>query len=438
MKRKNRAILAICACLLLLVSWAIVIKSKSPIEKQSDLMKKADALMMDGIYVRAVPLLEEAAGYKTKNTQIAQEQLKKAYLALLETRGYRKKYRNLLEEQMRHERAEPEIFLEAAEHYMASSQISEALKILRYGIEKTGSENLVAFYESNRYGYEVDRNIYEKAAAIFEGTSQVYREGLWGIANADGILLIPCQYDKISTFYIDRAIVMKDDVIYAVNKDNNRISKLSEEALDFGNYAQNRIGLLLKEGWKRANGEFDIGSAVFEEIGMYSGGYAYGKIDGKWGVVDQSLNWLVPAIYEGIVCDELGRCYGQGAVFVKIGNEGVYLLINGQKVGGPYDDARPFSDVGFAAVKRNGKWGYIDLEGTVQIGFQFEDALSFGQHLAAVKTQGGWGYINESGRVVIEPIFDGAKSFSGGSAPVLTTRGWQFITLLEYRKEVRL
>ena len=68
----------------------------------------------------------------------------------------------------------------------------------------------------------------------------------------------------------------------------------------------------------------------------------------------------------------------------------------------------------------------------------FEDALSFGQHLAAVKLEGLWGYINIYGDIVIGPEFIEAKSFSDGSAPVLTPRGWQFITLVEYKKEVTL
>lgn len=72
----------------------------------------------------------------------------------------------------------------------------------------------------------------------------------------------------------------------------------------------------------------------------------------------------------------------------------------------------------------------------VQIDFQFDDALSFGQHLAAVKTGDFWGYVSLSGELVIEPLFLQAKSFSQGSAPVRTADGWQFITLLEYEKGV--
>ena len=114
------------------------------------------------------------------------------------------------------------------------------------------------------------------------------------------------------------------------------------------------------------------------------------------------------------------------------------MFANGRFLDDFYEDARPFSDEGYAAVKKNGRWGFIDKNGNEMISFTFDDALSFGQHLAAVRIGDFWGYISIYGHVVIEPVFLGAKSFSEGSAPVLTERGWQFITLLEMKKGASL
>ena len=369
LKRANRIILAVGCSFLLLISWFIVINTKSSVQKQADLVKQAAMLMSDGIYIRAVPLLEEAAAYNTAETANIEEELKKAYLALLDTRGYRKKYRNLLDAQLKRDGTNPAIYAEAAEHYFSSSQALEALTILKEGIEKTGNARLEEIYEQYRYGYEMNRFAYSNAREICNGTAQVQREGLWGIARADGILLIPCEYEKISTFSTDRAIVMKNNEIYAVNKDNNRISRLHIAADDFGNYANDRIPLLIDGAWQRATGEFEIGESTFEEIGMYSKGYVAAKVDGKWGVIDQRLGWLIPAEYDGIIQDELGRCYAQGAVFVKK-NGAVYLYKEGELVENSFEDARPFTDEGYAAVKKNGKWGYIDSVGNIAIDFQ--------------------------------------------------------------------
>ena len=432
LKRAKRILIGVLCFLLLLASWFISVTAKSTLEKQSELMSRAEDLINEGIYIRAVPLLEEAAGYNTKLTAEAEEKLKEAYIALMETRGYKRKYTNLLTEQMKRPDAPARIFEEAAAFYLRTSKTAEALAVLKTGIGKTGSERLIAMYEGNRYAYETNRVEYDSVTTIHDSKIQVETDGLWGLASSRGNLLVPCEYDKISTFSADRAIVKKGDEIYSVNIDNNRVAMLKETAIDFGNYANDRIPLLIDGEWKRATGEFAIGTVPFEKLGMYSGGYAPAKTGGKWGVVDLAQNWLIPPEYDEIIQDELGRCFAQGAIFARK-NGTVHLFAEGRQTEEEFDDARPFSDEGYAAVKRNGKWGFIDAAGTVAIGFRFDDALSFGQHLAAVEQDGLWGYIALNGQTAIEHKYLEAKSFSNGSAQVLTQRGWEFITLLEYK-----
>jgi len=419
--------------LLLIVSWIIVISSKSTAEKQLYLIGQAADLMSDNIYILAVPLLEEAAEYNSAHTQEAEEKLKLAYLKLTNTSGFSRKYTDLIGKQMNRRNARPEIFEEAANYYLSTKKVPDALTVLKDGIVKTGDEGLIAMYENNRYAYEMSRTAYDYVAQIYGSAVQVRRGDLWGFARADGTALIECEYEKTSTFSVDRAIVMKDGEIYAVDGDNNRVALLHVTADDFGNYAENRVPILIEGDWRRCTGDFVPGTYVYEQLGMQSGGYAAAKKDGKWGVIDLDAKWLIPAQYDEIIQDELGRCYAQDAVFARQGSE-VFLFVGGKRTGDPYEDARPFDDEGFAAVKRGGKWGYIDASGAERIRFRFDDALSFGQHLAAVEVDGLWGYISTTGKVVIDPVFLEAKSFSDGTAPVLTESSWYFITLLEYKK----
>lgn len=433
MKRVNRVFLAFGSLAILIVSWTLVLGAESNSEKQADLIARAKAYISDEVYVLSVPLLEKAAEYNAEFTLEAEAELKKVYLQMIDQKGYHRKYISLLEKQMNRKEVTPEIFIEAANYYIARSKLNEALIVLKDGIAKTKSKELITLYENNRYVYRIGRDIYEDVTAIHGTTIGVQLGGLWGLAKSDGNLLIPVEYDKISTYSNDRAIVRKNGEIYAIDSNNNRLSLLKEKALDFGNYAEGRIPLLTDDGWRRASGDFQLGSTVFEQIGTYSGGYAAAKQNGKWGVIDISSAWLLPAEYDEIVMDELGRSYAQGAVFAKKGTS-VRLFVNGIQSRDTYEDAKPFGNEGYAAVKKNGKWGFIDITGEVKIDYQFEDALSFGQHLAAVKQGDQWGYVNLYGKLVIDPVFLQAKSFADGNAPVLTERGWQFISLLEYKK----
>jgi len=413
------------------VSWVTATSARSTAEKQLALINEAIALIDDGIYIRAVPLLEEAAGYEATHTGSAEIVLKRTYLALIDNRGFSRRYTTLLEKQMNRREAEPCVFLEAADYYLSISKTSEALSVLRNGLERTGDERILMLYESIRYAFNISRAAYEDVTAVFNNTVQVKSDGKWGVAHADGLLIIPCQYDKVSTFDRDRAVVRSGDSIYAIDMDGNRIAISHEAVVDFGNYAENRLPLLVEGRWRRATGEFEIGSKAFDDIGTYSGGYAAAKDNGRWGVIDISDNWLIPAEFDEIIQDELGRCFAQGVAFVRQGGL-VYMFTRGNFAEAVFEDARPFSDEGYAAVKKNGSWGFINTTGEEVIPFIFDDALSFGQHLAAVKIGEYWGYISLFGNIVIEASYQNAKSFSNGSAPVLTERGWQFITLLEY------
>lgn len=431
MRKYARTMVGIGLCLLLFISWVVVTTSKSTAERQLELISQALEMIESGVYIRAVPLLEEAVELGAVHTGIAENELKKVYLYLIESRGFSRKYTNLLEKQMGQKDADPDVFIEAANFYIDNLKLQDALAVLRNGISKTGAAELIELYENSRYVYRLNRNAYEDVTAIFRGTIQVLQNGKWGVAEPGGAIIIPCQYDKISNFYLDTAIVRNGDIIYAVDKNNNRVALAQSDVQDFGNFADGRIPLLINGKWQRATGDFEIGSYMFEEIGMYSNNVAAVKENGKWGVIDRSTNWILPAQYDEIIQDELGRCYAQNAVFTRL-NDSVYLYINGTRLDEVFDDARPFEDDGYAAVKKDGKWGFIDATGILRIPYLFDDARSFGQHLAAVKHGEYWGYINVYGNIVIEVKFYDAKSFSGGSAPVLTDRGWQFISLLEY------
>lgn len=432
MKVKNR-ILVVLGCLaVVLIAWFAVITTQSAGARQAELLDEALDLMSKEIYVRAEPMLEEAAGINASKTIESEDALKKVYLHMITEQGYPRKYTTLLDKQMARKDASPDVFKEAAEYYFSTSKINSAITVLREGVRKTQDEELRALYEEKRYAFYTGRALYEDVTGLYKGKIQVANGGLWGMADSRGELLIPCEYKKVSTYGGSGVVVKGEGEVFAVNIANYRLYVPEKEIEDFGNLGDNIIPLLIGGKWVRGNIEFSSGTITYDEIGMYSGGYAAAKTGGKWGVVDLEGEWLVEPSYDEIIADELGRCYGQGVVFAKKGNS-VYMILNGDVQGGQYEDARPFAE-NYAAVKKNGKWGFIDSTGTEKISCAYSDALSFGEHLAAVEIDGMWGYISLQGKIAIEPTFYKAKSFSNGTAPVLTDGGWSLITLYEYEE----
>ena len=90
-----------------------------------------------------------------------------------------------------------------------------------------------------------------------------------------------------------------------------------------------------------------------------------------------------------------------------------------------------WSDDAIFAVKKGGKWGYIDGYGKVIIPLEYEEVRNFSEGLAAVRKDGKWGYINLKNEVVIPIEFTNIRvsSFKNGVATYYTDRGAGLINL---------
>jgi len=122
-----------------------------------------------------------------------------------------------------------------------------------------------------------------------------------------------------------------------------------------------------------------------------------------------------------------------GLRLVEIGNKYGYINNNGQLVIGlEFEQGRHFSE-GLAAVKLGNKWGYIDKTGRWIIPPQFSQVLDFSEGLAPFRVnqllgiRQKWGYLNNKGQIVIQPQFNEALSFTEGLAAVRIGSIWGFI-----------
>lgn len=71
----------------------------------------------------------------------------------------------------------------------------------------------------------------------------------------------------------------------------------------------------------------------------------------------------------------------------------------------------------------DGKWGYINAEGSFVIEPQFDEANDFSEGLAAVCVNGKWGFVDEHGEYAIKPVFNSVDNFSEGLAVAEKEKG---------------
>lgn len=83
----------------------------------------------------------------------------------------------------------------------------------------------------------------------------------------------------------------------------------------------------------------------------------------------------------------------------------------------PFDEAMEFS-FGFAAVKKENLWGFIDEAGKVRVAPQFHEVRAFSEGLAAVRGGNLWGFVDETGNVRTGLAFTEVRDVVNGRAAV--------------------
>ena len=92
------------------------------------------------------------------------------------------------------------------------------------------------------------------------------------------------------------------------------------------------------------------------------------------------------------------------------------------------DEVLPFSE-GYAAVKKNNKWGYIDEKGNLVIDYKFDKATSFNNSRALVVKNNVTSIINKNGfnTKVADFKTTGITSFNENGAAIKTNNKWKII-----------
>lgn len=119
-----------------------------------------------------------------------------------------------------------------------------------------------------------------------------------------------------------------------------------------------------------------------------------------------SLVWTVRVQAQGftVARDEATGKYGYKA-------NGIWIIEP------EYDRAEEFSE-SMAVVRKDGRYGYIDVSGRLVIPVKYQDAGAFSAGLAPVCLYGKYGYVDKSGEMVVPFKYSYAFPFSEGLAAV--------------------
>jgi len=217
------------------------------------------------------------------------------------------------------------------------------------------------------------------------GLAVVGLNGKYGYIDTHGKIAIPARYDEALPFENGLALVGYLDTM--AKKRNDRL--FLREDMNWG--AINKAGEFILEPKFKIDFKF-----------RNSNLFTFLKND-SMGLMETTGKVIIPPVYENI--SSVGE-----SIFYGYKGEHFYLFDStGQTLTDlVFDDIDPTGyKYGLLAVKKGGKWGYIDTTGNMAIDSAYEEAFGFDANgHAYVKLNGKRGLIDRSGKYIIKPIYE--------------------------------
>ena len=325
----------------------------------------------------------------------------------------------------------------AADYYYESERypkvIDIALKARELGI---ASDKIKNYYYECGYSYDDIKGGLQEATSYVAGSALVKQNDLYGYIGSGGGYTLGPLYEKASAFVGANAAVLQDGEWVMINSEGYAVARPSRpvDEMSFLNsglirvYVDGKYDFMTSQMNVPEEPRFDYASNFKKDVAAVCK-------DGKWALLNSQNVFITDYIFEDVILDEYETCLNNGVIFVK--SKGKYYMANalGEKISeNAFDDAYPFVSSGYAAVCRNGEWGFADATGNIVIEPQYEDAKSFNISLGAVCKDGKWGYISTGNEMRIDYTFEDCLPFaSNGVAAVKQNDTWGYIVLQLYK-----
>ena len=270
-------------------------------------------------------------------------------------------------------------------------------------VEKDGLYGVI-----NRQGAQILSPVYEDVGEYSEGLIYADKGDGYGYFDTDGVQVIDFLFDNATDFHKGKAIVELGEHYGLINRRAQAVTEFKydwiEPFKDPGQPSRTKIGN--RFGLMKPNGAAICDSLYFR-IGTFSNGLALVYNDKQYGFVNTSCDTVIEFKYTFTeeAFSESKFVNGFAKVWQKDQRREVKVGIidtSGSKV-----FPAIFEDTGIMKgklipVKKNGKWGYADLNVELVIPYKYKSAANFERNLALVQTDDGYNLIDTLGAIKLD------------------------------------
>lgn len=293
----------------------------------------------------------------------------------------------------------------------------------QYGIAKNKDTIVENEYQSIRY----------------DATNKVFvieKSKKYGIANLDGTIIVPVQYNQIDITGIylyaqnEQGITVYNSNGTQANIDSHvSILNTSNEKykIRINNENGTKYGVINQEGKQLIEEKYNYIEYLYDNYFIVS------NENGKLGIIDDKENIkieinndslqkiqdtdLIQTTLTGTKATQIYSkamekiCEMQNATVevedddIKIYNESEIKYFS--KEGKELKNTQVYSNNKLFVKVEDKKYGFVDMDGNLVVDYQYDKAYEFNSYgFAAVKKDGKWGSINEQGEEVIAPTYE--------------------------------
>ncbi len=179
--------------------------------------------------------------------------------------------------------------------------------------------------------------------------------------------------------------------------------KVKIDVTDFGMYSEGFCSTKYQDAYCFINLDGNILIDGLQYAGCFQNGKAViQNSEGKWALIDTSGK-VCSEYFEEIKVDDVGRyLFGESIIAKQDGKFQIYNdSLKKTTTNFSAEDVDIPVESGWLAFCKDGKWGYVDEAGKIQIEPQYEKAKSMSHGLAAVAEGDKWGFINNDNQLVV-------------------------------------
>jgi hypothetical protein len=273
---------------------------------------------------------------------------------------------------------------------------------------------------------------FEQAGTFHAGVAPVFQDRRWGLIDRRGKWVMQPRYNNMLRGG-DGLFPVSDGSRWGfIAANGNSVIDQKFEAVEPFENGTAAVKANGRWGYLRRDGSMEV-DFIFLELGGREGALIAGHDADGWAIFKISNNRPPATLWGGDTTSDAQRVHGlseKTGIAQRKNGETLFLLlpdVYGSQSGrdvvsflpGGYVTIRPMSEGFAAAAAATNKWGYLHkASGKYLWPGRFQDASTFSQGFAPVKIDGKWGYIDRAGRIIVEPVYDAAFPFRGRYAVI--------------------